>query len=135
MRSGQRNRGGKEQGKGREWKREERKEEQGPEPGRWRNAEPRKRDPKQGERLAPCSRWHAASPGPWQAPTPAAHTLVKDARHQHAVTCTHGRWDSMWERETLPFASTRTDLDGIVPSERSQTENDKRCAMSLTRGI
>lgn len=39
------------------------------------------------------------------------------------------------KKAMLPFATTRTDLEGIVPSEKSQTETDKLCMISLTGGI
>ena len=35
----------------------------------------------------------------------------------------------------LHFATTRTDLEGVVLSEKSQTETDKLCMISLTGGI
>ena len=37
--------------------------------------------------------------------------------------------------EILPFAATWMDLEGTMPSETSQTEKDKYCMISLTRGI
>ena len=35
----------------------------------------------------------------------------------------------------MPFATTWMDLEGIMLSEISQTEKDKYCIISLTRGI
>ena len=37
--------------------------------------------------------------------------------------------------EILPFAATWMDLEGIMLSEISQTENDKYCVLSLICGI
>ena len=57
------------------------------------------------------------------------------------------RWMKMWytytmecysvikKSEILPFAATWMDLEGTMPSETSQTEKDKYCMISLTRGI
>ena len=57
------------------------------------------------------------------------------------------RWMNMWytytmecysvikKSEILPFAATWMDLEGTMPSETSQTEKDKYCMISLTRGI
>ena len=39
------------------------------------------------------------------------------------------------KNEILPFATTWMDLEGIIPSEISQTEKDKSCMISLTCGI
>ena len=37
--------------------------------------------------------------------------------------------------EILPFATAWMDLEGTMPSETSQTEEDKYCMISLTHGI
>ena len=37
--------------------------------------------------------------------------------------------------EILPFATTWVDLEGIMLKEKSQTEKDKYCMMSLICGI
>ena len=42
---------------------------------------------------------------------------------------------SVIKSKILPFAATWMDLDGIVLSEISQTENDKYCTISLVYGI
>ena len=39
------------------------------------------------------------------------------------------------KNETLPFAATRMDLEGIMLSEISQTEKDKYCIIPLICGI
>ena len=39
------------------------------------------------------------------------------------------------KNEILPFATTWMDLEGIIPSEISQTEKDKSCMISLTCAI
>ena len=38
-------------------------------------------------------------------------------------------------KEILPSVTTWMDLEGIIPSEISQTENDKYCMISLICGI
>ena len=42
---------------------------------------------------------------------------------------------TMRKKEILPFATTWMDLDGIMLSEISQTEEDKSCMLSVTCGI
>ena len=37
--------------------------------------------------------------------------------------------------DILSFTATRIDLEGIMLSERNQTEKDKYCMLSLIRGI
>ena len=56
-------------------------------------------------------------------------------------------WIKMWyiyimeyysairKNEKMPFAATQTDLEIIIPSEVSQTENDKYHRMSFICGI
>jgi len=39
------------------------------------------------------------------------------------------------KNENLPFAATWMELEGILLSERRQTEEYKHCVMSLTCGI
>ena len=47
----------------------------------------------------------------------------------------HGILISHKKNENLPFAATWMELEGILLSERRQTEEYKHCVMSLTCGI
>ena len=44
-------------------------------------------------------------------------------------------YSAMRENATLPFVTTRMDLESIMPREISQTENDKNHIISLTCGM
>ena len=44
-------------------------------------------------------------------------------------------YSAIKKTETLPFAAASVDLEGIVLSEISQTENEKYCMISLMCGI
>ena len=44
-------------------------------------------------------------------------------------------YSAIKRNETLPFAATWMDLEGIMLSEISQTEKDKYCMISLICGI
>ena len=44
-------------------------------------------------------------------------------------------YSAMKKKKTLPFAATWMHLEGIMPSEISQTEKDKYCMISLICGI
>ena len=44
-------------------------------------------------------------------------------------------YSAIKNNEILSFAATWMDLEGIMLSEISQTENDKCCMISLIRGI
>ena len=44
-------------------------------------------------------------------------------------------YPALKKKEILPFATTWMDLDGIMLSEISQTEEDKSCMLSVTCGI
>ena len=46
-----------------------------------------------------------------------------------------GYYSAIRKNEKMPFAATRTDLEIIIPSEVSQTENDKYHRMSFICGI
>ena len=54
----------------------------------------------------------------------------EDAVHRH-----HGALLSVSTDETLPFETTRMDLESIVLSEISATEKDKKHRISLTCGM
>lgn len=41
-------------------------------------------------------------------------------------------YSAMKKNKTLPFVTTRTDFEGIMLSDRSQTEKDKYGMISLT---
>ena len=60
--------------------------------------------------------------------------------HTHTHTHTHIHtmeyyYSAIEKNEILPFMTTWMDLEGIMPSEISQTEKDKYCMISLTCGI
>ena len=44
-------------------------------------------------------------------------------------------YSAIKKKEILPFATTWMDLEGIMLSEISQTEEDKYCTISLLCGI
>ena len=54
----------------------------------------------------------------------------EDVVHIHAR-----EYYSVIKKESLPFATTWMDLEGIVLSEISQTKKDKYCIFSLICGI
>ena len=61
----------------------------------------------------------------------------EDVVHTHTHTHTHthnGILLSHKKNETLPFAATWMDLEGIMLSKISQTEKDKYCMISLICG-
>ena len=74
--------------------------------------------------------------------------LVTIAKIWKQIKCpSTDEWIKMWyiytmeyysaikKNKILPFAATWMDLEGIMLSEISQTEKDKYCMISLTRGI
>ena len=44
-------------------------------------------------------------------------------------------YSTIKKTEILPFATTRMNLEGIMPGEISQTKTDKYCMIPLTCGI
>ena len=44
-------------------------------------------------------------------------------------------YSAIKKKEVLPFTTNWMDLEGIMPSEISQTEQDKYCVISLVCGI
>ena len=46
-----------------------------------------------------------------------------------------GYYSAIKKNEILPFATTRMDLEGIMISEISHTEEEKYCMISLICGI
>ena len=50
--------------------------------------------------------------------------------HTHTLECY-----SATQREILPFAATRTNLEGTVLSDVSQTGKDKHCTIALLCGV
>ena len=50
-------------------------------------------------------------------------------------TYTMEYYSTIKKKETLPFATTWTDLEGIMLSEISETEEDKYCMISFICGI
>ena len=55
--------------------------------------------------------------------------------YMHFICTYMGYYSAIKKKETLPFVTTWMDLEGIMLSERSQTEKDKDCMTSLICGI
>ena len=58
--------------------------------------------------------------------------MDKDQVYAYTMEC----YVAIRKKEILPFVTTRMDLEGIIPSEISQTDkNNKYCVISLIREI
>ena len=55
--------------------------------------------------------------------------------YTHTHTHTQEYYSAMRKKEILPFATTRMDLEDILPSEISHTEKDKYSMTSLICGV
>ena len=53
--------------------------------------------------------------------------------HIHIHTMEY--YSAIKKNESLPFATTWMDVEGIMLGEISQTEKDRYCMLSLIRGI
>ena len=68
----------------------------------------------------------------WKQPKcPSTDEWIKTICYVYPV----GYYSAIKKNEILPFAATRMDLEGIMLSEISQTEEDKYCMISLICGI
>ena len=61
--------------------------------------------------------------------------MGKDMVYIYILYINNGILFSHKKNEILPFAATWMDLEGIMLSEISQTEEDKYCMISLICGI
>ena len=67
--------------------------------------------------------------------SPPEGNLKIGTEHYFKIVIHMEYYSAIKKKQILPFAATWMDLEGIMPSEISQTEKDKYCMISLICGI